>query len=53
MRLGENTSPDTTLTAFSPTPLSTNILAAGYDICLVETVGVGQSETMVADIVDM
>ncbi|KAG9064110.1 hypothetical protein KI688_003293 [Linnemannia hyalina] len=26
---------------------------AGYDICLVETVGVGQSETMVADIVDM
>ncbi|KAF9557600.1 hypothetical protein EC968_007533 [Mortierella alpina] len=27
--------------------------AAGYDICLVETVGVGQSETMVADIVDM
>jgi putative protein kinase ArgK-like GTPase of G3E family len=29
------------------------ILAGGYDICLVETVGVGQSETMVADIVDM
>ncbi|KAJ1970519.1 hypothetical protein H4R35_005817, partial [Dimargaris xerosporica] len=27
--------------------------AAGYDICLVETVGVGQSETMVADMVDM
>ncbi|KAK3807856.1 MAG: ArgK protein-domain-containing protein [Benniella sp.] len=27
--------------------------AGGYDICLVETVGVGQSETMVADIVDM
>ncbi|CAG8590595.1 2614_t:CDS:10 [Acaulospora morrowiae] len=27
--------------------------AAGYDVCLVETVGVGQSETMVADIVDM
>ncbi|KAJ1966208.1 hypothetical protein GGI12_000230 [Dipsacomyces acuminosporus] len=27
--------------------------ASGYDICLVETVGVGQSETMVADMVDM
>ncbi|KAJ1997425.1 hypothetical protein GGI04_005411 [Coemansia thaxteri] len=27
--------------------------AGGYDICLVETVGVGQSETMVADMVDM
>ncbi|KAJ3413622.1 hypothetical protein HDV05_007766 [Chytridiales sp. JEL 0842] len=27
--------------------------AAGYDIVLVETVGVGQSETMVADMVDM
>jgi LAO/AO transport system kinase len=27
--------------------------AAGYDIILVETVGVGQSETMVSDIVDM
>ncbi|KAJ3286799.1 ArgK protein [Rhizoclosmatium globosum] len=27
--------------------------AAGYDIILVETVGVGQSETMVADMVDM
>ncbi|KAG0005317.1 hypothetical protein BGZ65_011450 [Modicella reniformis] len=33
--------------------LAVNILSAGYDICLVETVGVGQSETMVADIVDM
>ncbi|KAI9193099.1 arginine/ornithine transport system ATPase [Polychytrium aggregatum] len=27
--------------------------AAGYDIILVETVGVGQSETMVADMVDI
>ncbi|CAG8469771.1 1495_t:CDS:2 [Diversispora eburnea] len=27
--------------------------AAGYDVCIVETVGVGQSEIMVADIVDM
>ncbi|ORY05629.1 putative LAO/AO transport system kinase [Basidiobolus meristosporus CBS 931.73] len=27
--------------------------ANGYDICLVETVGVGQSETMVANMVDM
>ncbi|KAI9352613.1 LAO/AO transport system ATPase [Obelidium mucronatum] len=27
--------------------------AAGYDIVLVETVGVGQSETMVADMVDL
>ncbi|KAJ1879808.1 hypothetical protein LPJ57_002630 [Coemansia sp. RSA 486] len=27
--------------------------ASGYDICLVETVGVGQSETMVADMVDI
>ncbi|KAJ1723258.1 hypothetical protein LPJ61_005842 [Coemansia biformis] len=27
--------------------------ASGYDVCLVETVGVGQSETMVADMVDM
>ncbi|KAF0543823.1 methylmalonic acidemia type A protein [Gigaspora margarita] len=27
--------------------------AAGFDVCLVETVGVGQSETMVADMVDM
>ncbi|KAJ1658097.1 hypothetical protein IWQ61_002609 [Dispira simplex] len=27
--------------------------AAGFDICLVETVGVGQSETTVADMVDM
>ncbi|KAJ3384989.1 hypothetical protein HDU92_003298 [Lobulomyces angularis] len=27
--------------------------AAGYDIILIETVGVGQSETMVADMVDM
>ncbi|RKP35816.1 ArgK protein [Dimargaris cristalligena] len=27
--------------------------AAGYNVCLVETVGVGQSETMVADMVDM
>ncbi|KAJ2413277.1 hypothetical protein GGF41_005980 [Coemansia sp. RSA 2531] len=27
--------------------------ASGYDICLVETVGVGQSETMVSDMVDM
>ncbi|KAJ2781515.1 hypothetical protein H4R18_002841 [Coemansia javaensis] len=27
--------------------------ATGYDVCLVETVGVGQSETMVADMVDM
>ena len=27
--------------------------AAGYNLCLVETVGVGQSETMVADMVDM
>ncbi|KAJ2307766.1 hypothetical protein IWW54_004285 [Coemansia sp. RSA 2705] len=27
--------------------------ACGYDVCLVETVGVGQSETMVADMVDM
>ncbi|KAI9011359.1 ArgK protein [Gaertneriomyces semiglobifer] len=27
--------------------------SAGYDIVLVETVGVGQSETMVADMVDM
>jgi LAO/AO transport system kinase len=27
--------------------------AAGYDVVLVETVGVGQSETMVADMVDM
>ncbi|CAG8634051.1 7117_t:CDS:10 [Paraglomus brasilianum] len=27
--------------------------AAGYDVCLVETVGVGQSETMVAEMVDM
>jgi LAO/AO transport system kinase len=26
--------------------------AAGYDIVLVETVGVGQSETVVADMVD-
>jgi putative protein kinase ArgK-like GTPase of G3E family len=29
------------------------ITGAGYDIILVETVGVGQSETVVADIVDM
>jgi hypothetical protein len=28
-------------------------VAAGFDIILVETVGVGQSETMVADMVDM
>ncbi|KAG0266198.1 hypothetical protein DFQ27_009965 [Actinomortierella ambigua] len=35
-----------------PSP-SRGTLAAGYDICLVETVGVGQSETMVAEIVDM
>ncbi|KAJ2648807.1 hypothetical protein IWW40_003607 [Coemansia sp. RSA 1250] len=27
--------------------------AGGYDVCLVETVGVGQSETMVAGMVDM
>ncbi|CAG8726211.1 10216_t:CDS:10, partial [Cetraspora pellucida] len=27
--------------------------AAGFDVCLIETVGVGQSETMVADMVDM
>ena len=27
--------------------------AAGYDIILIETVGVGQSETTVADMVDM
>ena len=27
--------------------------AAGYDVILVETVGVGQSETIVADMVDM
>ncbi|CAG8470759.1 8551_t:CDS:10, partial [Funneliformis caledonium] len=27
--------------------------AAGYDICLIETIGVGQSETMVAEMVDM
>ncbi len=27
--------------------------AAGYDVVLVETVGVGQSETSVADMVDM
>ena len=26
--------------------------AAGYDVVLVETVGVGQSETLVADMVD-
>jgi LAO/AO transport system kinase len=26
--------------------------AAGYDVCLVETVGVGQSETVVADMTD-
>ena len=26
--------------------------AAGFDVVLVETVGVGQSETMVADMVD-
>ncbi|KAJ3210654.1 hypothetical protein HDU82_007629 [Entophlyctis luteolus] len=29
------------------------LVAAGYDIVLVETVGVGQSETMVADMVDI
>ncbi|KAJ2516621.1 hypothetical protein GGI11_003399 [Coemansia sp. RSA 2049] len=27
--------------------------AGGYDVCLVETVGVGQSETMVSEMVDM
>ena len=27
--------------------------AAGYDVVLVETVGVGQSETVVADMVDL
>ena len=27
--------------------------AAGYDTCLVETVGVGQSETLVSEMVDM
>lgn len=27
--------------------------AAGYDIILIETVGVGQSETTVADMVDL
>ncbi|KAJ2774878.1 hypothetical protein IWQ56_000380 [Coemansia nantahalensis] len=27
--------------------------ASGYDVCIVETVGVGQSETIVADMVDM
>ncbi|KAI9502308.1 hypothetical protein GGI25_006128 [Coemansia spiralis] len=27
--------------------------ASGYDVCLVETVGVGQSETMVSEMVDM
>jgi LAO/AO transport system kinase len=27
--------------------------AAGFDVVLIETVGVGQSETLVADIVDM
>lgn len=26
---------------------------AGYDVVMVETVGVGQSETVVADMVDM
>ncbi|KAG2189345.1 hypothetical protein INT44_004487 [Umbelopsis vinacea] len=33
--------------------LLTNFTAAGYDVTLVETVGVGQSETMVAEMVDM
>ena len=28
-------------------------IGAGYDIILVETVGVGQSETAVCDMVDM
>ena len=28
-------------------------LGAGYDVVLVETVGVGQSETAVAEMVDM
>ncbi|KAF8926885.1 hypothetical protein BGZ58_010839 [Dissophora ornata] len=41
-----------TMAYVRPSP-SRGTLAAGYDICLVETVGVGQSETMVADIVDM
>ncbi|CAM0134926.1 unnamed protein product [Umbelopsis sp. WA50703] len=35
-----------------PSP-SRGTLAAGYDVTLVETVGVGQSETMVAEMVDM
>ncbi|RUS32150.1 ArgK protein-domain-containing protein [Jimgerdemannia flammicorona] len=35
-----------------PSP-SRGTLAGGYDITLVETVGVGQSETMVAEMVDM
>jgi putative protein kinase ArgK-like GTPase of G3E family len=30
-----------------------NILDAGYDVILVETVGVGQSELMLADLVDV
>ena len=27
--------------------------AAGYDVCIVETIGVGQSETIVSEMVDM
>ena len=38
---------------FAIIPWRLTILAAGFDIVLVETVGVGQSETMVADMVDM
>jgi LAO/AO transport system kinase len=33
--------------------INVSFLAGGYDIILVETVGVGQSETLVADMVDM
>ncbi|KAF9920838.1 hypothetical protein FBU30_009211 [Linnemannia zychae] len=39
-----------TFVARNTTEAITLCEAAGYDICLVETVGVGQSETMVADI---
>nr|CAG8439769.1 8009_t:CDS:2 [Entrophospora candida] len=35
-----------------PSP-SRGTLAAGYDICIIETVGVGQSETIVSEMVDM
>ncbi len=47
--------PGRTLGGVTSVPRETMLVceAAGYDVVLVETVGVGQSETVVADMVDM